>query len=306
LGAPEDLSRVLVELELHGMTVDQIVIMQPFEQLSKTAQEALLDVERTTAIRVEWLLETLGWRGTEADARTKNTLPKTVLPPSGVDGGKPPSLGPYPSIKRVIDLVSVICLILALSPLLALVALLVAIDVGLPVVFWQQRPGRYGRPFKLFKFRTMRPAHDAHGHRIAEELRSSEIGSFLRRSRLDELPQLYNILTGEMSLVGPRPLLPVDQPEGHMPRLVARPGLTGWAQVNGGREISPQDKAALDVWYIENASLWLDITILLRTLAIVISGDRVNGMAVRAAHAGLEEMKTKPTVESARCAQEAV
>ena len=203
----------------------------------------------------------------------------------------------YAHLKRAIDFTSVIFIVFALSPLLALVALLVAVDVGFPVVFWQQRPGRHGRPFKLYKFRTMRQAHDAQGNRIADQLRSSGIGNFLRRSRLDELPQLYNVLVSEMSLVGPRPLLPVDQPQGQMPRLLVRPGLTGWAQVNGGREISNEDKAALDLWYIKNASLWLDIKILLRTLAIVIAGDRVNGTAVEAAHASLEEMRTKPTVE---------
>ena len=123
---------------------------------------------------------------------------------------------------------------------------------------------------------------------------SSKIGSFLRRSRLDELPQLYNILVGEMSFVGPRPLLPADQPLGQHSRSLVRPGLTGWAQINGGREISTEDKAALDSWYIMNASIWLDIAILLRTLAIVMSGDRVNGSAVIAAHARLEEVRTNP------------
>ncbi len=98
------------------------------------------------------------------------------------------------------------------------------------------------------------------GNRIPDELRSSRIGRFLRRSRLDELPQLYNILVGEMSFVGPRPLLPVDQPLGRHSRLLVRPGLTGWAQINGGREIPAEDKAVLDIWYIMNASIWLDIT----------------------------------------------
>ena len=114
------------------------------------------------------------------------------------------------------------------------------------------------------------------GNRISDQLRSSNIGNLLRRSRLDELPQLYNILLGEMSFVGPRPLLPVDQPQWQNSRLVVRPGLTGWAQVNGGRDISPEDKAALDIWYIVNASLWLDISILLRTLVMLVLGERVN------------------------------
>jgi len=300
LGVPEDISRVLSELELHGVTVDRIVVLQPFEHLSRSAQEALLEVERASAIEVEWLLETLGWRGSESGGRTaQNTLADTVLrPPASADSDQ--SSSPHGSgyLKRAIDLVSVTCLTLALSPVLALVALIVAIDVGLPLVFWQQRPGRHGRPFRLFKFRTMRPAHDARGNRIPDELRSSYIGRFLRRSRLDELPQLYNILVGEMSFVGPRPLLPIDQPQHSLSRLLIRPGLTGWAQVNGGREISPEDKVALDIWYMMNASLWLDITILWRTLAIMGSGDRVNEKAVEIAHAMLEEITTTPRVEA--------
>jgi lipopolysaccharide/colanic/teichoic acid biosynthesis glycosyltransferase len=139
----------------------------------------------------------------------------------------------------------------------------------------------------------MCPVHDVNRNRISEQLRSSSNGNLLRRSRLDELPQLYNILLGEMSFVGPRPLLPVDQPQWQNSRLVVRPGLTGWAQINGGRDISPEDKAALDIWYIVNASLWLNISILLRTIAMLVVGERVNRSAVQAAHLTLEKMQTK-------------
>jgi len=169
---------------------------------------------------------------------------------------------------------------------------MVAIDVGFPLMFWQLRPGRHGRRFKLFKFRTMLPAYDTDGRRAPDELRSSSIGKFLRRSRFDELPQIYNILIGEMSFVGPRPLLPVDQPQWQNSRLAVRPGLTGWAQIKGGRDISPEDKAALDVWYIVNASLALDISILLRTVITLVLGERVDPDAVKAAHATLETIKS--------------
>ena len=158
-----------------------------------------------------------------------------------------------------------------------------AFDVGLPTVFWQQRPGARGRPFKLYKFRTMRSAHDEQGLRIPDDERLSAVGRFLRRTRLDELPQLYNILIGEMSFVGPRPLLPVDQSAGFAARLMAQPGLTGWAQVKGGREISASDKAALDVWYLRNASLWLDIVILARTIPTIVFGERTEAEAIRQA-----------------------
>jgi lipopolysaccharide/colanic/teichoic acid biosynthesis glycosyltransferase len=312
LGAPEDVSQVIAQLEVHGVAVDRIVVMQPFEQLSKPAQEALLEVERSTAIQVEWLLETLGWGARESDAVSHlSSGPETgTQSPIGlVDYNNSLSSKRASAVlKRAIDLAAAIGLVVALWPILVLVSLIVVVDVGLPIVFWQQRPGRRGRPFKLYKFRTMQAAHDAHGNRIPEELRSSRFGSFLRRSRLDELPQLYNILVGEMSLVGPRPLLAVDQPKDSTLRLMARPGLTGWAQINGGRAISNEDKAALDIWYVLNSSFLLDIKILLRTIAIVILGDRVNGMAVKAAHARLEEMRiTAPlgAAQSASVADEA-
>ena len=143
----------------------------------------------------------------------------------------------------------------------------------------------------------MRAAHDARGDRIPDQLRCSKIGHFLRQTRLDELPQLYNILVGEMSFVGPRPLLPIDQPENKDLRLVVRPGLTGWAQVNGGRDISPEDKAVLDVWYIRQASFWLDIKIVLRTVIGMVLGDRANGEVVRAARTGLEKMDVAPAAK---------
>ena len=132
-------------------------------------------------------------------------------------------------------------------------------DVGFPLVFWQQRPGRFGPPFKLYKFRTMGPAHDAQGNRIPDEHRLSRIGSLLRRTKLDELPQLYNILIGEMSFVGPRPLLPTDQPEDDEPAPLSQAWLNGICPGPWRPNISAEDKNTLDVWYVRNASLWLDV-----------------------------------------------
>jgi lipopolysaccharide/colanic/teichoic acid biosynthesis glycosyltransferase len=190
-------------------------------------------------------------------------------------------------------------LIVALAPIGAVVGLLVALDIGFPLLFWQLRPGRYGRPFKLYKFRTMAHSHDAGGNRIPDEQRATMLGQCLRRLRLDELPQLYNILRGEMSLVGPRPLLPADQPGLVHARLVARPGLTGWAQVNGGRDLSAEDKTALDLWYVRNASFWLDLRILFRTIVTVVTGERRNDGAIRLAVEDLGQVRV-PAVAEAR------
>lgn len=191
--------------------------------------------------------------------------------------------------ERAQDLVGALGLLIVLAPLMLFVAILAAIDVGVPVTYGQQRPGLNGRPFKLRKFRTMAAAHDVSGQRVPDDERTSGAGRFLRRTRLDELPQLFNILSGEMSFVGPRPLLPIDQPAAYAARLLVRPGLTGWAQVKGGREISAANKAALDVWYVCNASLALDFEIMLCTISMAIFGERVDAAAIRKAWRELQQ-----------------
>jgi lipopolysaccharide/colanic/teichoic acid biosynthesis glycosyltransferase len=150
-------------------------------------------------------------------------------------------------------------------------------------VFWQRRLGAAGRRFTIYKLRTLRPPLDQLGEPIPEDKRLSWVGTLLRRSRLDELPQLFNVLVGEMSLIGPRPLLPHDQPANASMRFMIRPGITGWAQVNGGTLLTPSEKLAFDEWYVRNASLWIDIYILVKTLKIMIWGqsrfDNMDGAA---------------------------
>jgi lipopolysaccharide/colanic/teichoic acid biosynthesis glycosyltransferase len=127
---------------------------------------------------------------------------------------------------------------------------------------------------QLYKLRTLRPPFDRRGQKIPEQRRVSWIGRLLRQTRIDELPQLLNVLVGDMALIGPRPLLPRDQPPKPNLRLAVRPGITGWAQVNGGNSLSPTEKEALDIWYINNASLWLDLRIIGLTLRVLLSGER--------------------------------
>jgi lipopolysaccharide/colanic/teichoic acid biosynthesis glycosyltransferase len=185
---------------------------------------------------------------------------------------------PFWFLKRIVDCVFAVLLIFALAPVMVLVGIVVALDVGFPVIFWRQRPGLYGRPFKLYKFRTTGAPHDERSRRVPDEQRLSAVGHLLRRTRLDELPQLFNVLIGDMSFIGPRPLLPRDQSPDHADRLLVRPGITGWAQVNGGRIISPLDKWLLDVWYVQNASFVLDFQIALRIVQMIVFG--VNEEAV--------------------------
>ena len=139
---------------------------------------------------------------------------------------------------------------IAISPIVTFIALGIIIDLGWPIIFWQKRIGYRGRPFLIFKFRTLHAPYDRQGDFVEEDRRTSRFGSFLRRTRLDELPQLWNIVRGEMSFVGPRPLLPIDQPKGSQLRLQMKPGVTGWAQINGGRQITAEEKGMLDEWYV--------------------------------------------------------
>jgi lipopolysaccharide/colanic/teichoic acid biosynthesis glycosyltransferase len=179
----------------------------------------------------------------------------------------------YRALKRSIDVcVSGVSLVL-FSPLLIALALLVRIRLGSPVLFMQLRPGLGGKPFRMIKFRSMNNAHDAQGRLLPDRERVTIFGQFLRASSLDELPELWNVLVGDMSLVGPRPLLmeylPLYSKE-QARRHEMRPGITGWAQVNGRNALSWEEKFRQDVWYVEHASLWLDCRILARTLLAVV------------------------------------
>jgi lipopolysaccharide/colanic/teichoic acid biosynthesis glycosyltransferase len=280
LGSPQDVGRVVRDLEVRGVNVSQIIVAEPFDRVSPQARESLSSFENATDVGVRWLAETLGLNPATPASNSSSLAP--IEAPSLTFDASPGAN--YRALKRVIDLVGSAVLICILSPLAFLVSVVVALDLGPPIVFWQKRPGRCGRPFKLYKFRTMRAAHDNSGNRVPDEHRSSAVGRFLRRSRLDELPQLYNILVGEMSFVGPRPLLRWEQQSPQGPsRLLARPGLTGWAQVNGGTKLSAEDKIVLDIWYIQNQSLALDLQIAVRTIAFLLRGEHVNVAALTAA-----------------------
>jgi sugar transferase EpsL len=181
--------------------------------------------------------------------------------------------------KRLMDLILSIVALVVLSPVIAIVALLVAVNLGTPVVFKQLRPGYKGKPFTIYKFRTMLEAFDAQGKSLPDSERLTSFGKFLRSSSLDELPELWNVFKGEMSLVGPRPLR-MD----YLPRYSAEqarrhdvlPGVTGWAQINGRNAISWNEKFRLDVWYVDHHSRALDIKILWLTVLKVFKRDGIS------------------------------
>lgn len=182
-------------------------------------------------------------------------------------------------IKRAFDVVVSCCALLLLSPVIAFVAWQISKKMGSPVLFRQVRPGLNGKPFEMVKFRTMKDAVDSDGNPLPDSERLTPFGQFLRSSSLDELPELWNVLKGDMSLVGPRPLLmeylPLYSAEQYR-RHDARPGVTGWAQVNGRNTVGWEEKFEMDVWYVDNQSLWLDIKILFLTVKKVLVRDGIS------------------------------
>jgi lipopolysaccharide/colanic/teichoic acid biosynthesis glycosyltransferase len=182
-------------------------------------------------------------------------------------------------MKRLFDILAGAIGLICLIPVLAFVSLQVRRKIGSPVLFRQMRPGLHGRSFMMYKFRTMTDERDADSNLLPDEQRLTSFGNFLRNTSLDELPELFNVLKGEMSLVGPRPLLmeylPLYSPE-QARRHEVRPGITGWAQVNGRNSLNWDEKFKLDVWYVDNQSLWLDLEIIFLTIKKVLARDGIS------------------------------
>lgn len=198
-----------------------------------------------------------------------------------------------PACKRIFDLLLAALGLVILSPVLLLAAMLVRIYHGSPVIFTQKRPGFKGTPFHIYKFRTMTDTRDENGNLLPDAQRLTRLGRFLRSSSLDELPELFNVLRGEMSIVGPRPLL-MQYLERYSPEQARRhdalPGITGWAQVNGRNALTWEDKFRLDVWYVDHWSLWLDIKIILLTVWKVLKREGIS----QPGHATAEEFMGSP------------
>lgn len=198
-----------------------------------------------------------------------------------------------PVAKRIFDLLLAALGLVILSPVLLLAVILVRIYHGSPVIFTQKRPGFKGTPFHIYKFRTMTDIRDENGNLLPDSKRLTRLGRFLRASSLDELPELFNVLRGEMSIVGPRPLL-MQYLERYNPEQARRhdalPGITGWAQVNGRNALSWDDKFRLDVWYVDHWSLWLDIKIIFLTVWKVFKREGIS----QPGHATAEEFMGNP------------
>lgn len=182
-------------------------------------------------------------------------------------------------MRRFFDIIVSVSLLILFFPVMLIISLLVKLNMGSPIIFKQKRPGIHGKIFLMYKFRTMSNKKDVNGHLLSDDDRVGKFGLILRKLSLDELPELINVLRGDMSLVGPRPLLveylPLYSKE-QFRRHEVKPGLTGWAQINGRNAISWDEKFKLDVWYVENHSFWLDLKILFLTFKKVLWADDIN------------------------------
>ncbi len=271
-GPPEDLESLVEEFARHGVYTDRVVISCGPETLSGEVLEQIQNVctKRNLAFALLPSLFDHGYRerARNGGAASEHQWEPTWHSPAGL------VLPRYFRFKRIFDVLAAVILVIAFAVLWMAVALLALMDVGFPIFFWQQRVGMYGRSFLLYKIRTLRASGDWTSELAREEERLSGIGRLLRSTRLDEFPQLLNVLFGDMSLVGPRPLLPCDQPNQPAVRLMVRPGITGWAQVHGGILLSSDEKKELDEFYIRNASLWLDLCIMFKSIRSLVRGDR--------------------------------
>ena len=290
IGGPMELEKAIVEYATHGVRIDSVLVAARPEEISAGAWAEVRRVCGARRVGLEILPDRLmsGAAAANDDASASSIL---AAGPPNLPGAEALARS-FWRVKRALDFMVALVVAVITAPIALIVCALVVFDVGIPVVFWQRRVGRGGAALYLYKFRTLQAPFDRRTKRRRETQESSPLGRFLRATRLDEWPQLWNVLAGEMSLIGPRPLLPEDQPEDLSLRLAIRPGVSGWAQVCGGKLISPEEKNALDVWYIRHASLGLDIVIVFRTLATLIGGDRRDEKAIAAAL--LEKAKSNP------------
>lgn len=279
VGDPNHLESVIKEFEVHGVRTDRVIVGGDESLLPAPALEDVTRICTERDIVLGFVPNLLGLEPLPITRPTASPeFTSVVMRPTF-------RLSSYFRFKRAIDFAFALLAIAIVSPLFLIAAALVLFDLGAPVVFWQKRIGRNGQGFLVYKFRTLHAPFDRDGLPNPNEGYRSWIGNVLRRMRIDELPQLFNVLVGEMSLIGPRPLLPQDQPANCNLRLLVRPGITGWAQINGGNLITTEEKGALDDWYIQNASLWLDLRTVLFTVIFLFTGERRFEQPVRDANA---------------------
>jgi lipopolysaccharide/colanic/teichoic acid biosynthesis glycosyltransferase len=264
LGAPHELDAIISEFAIHGVVTDRVVIAGEEDLLSPAVLQEIKRICKKRQVDLSFLPRMIG----VTEQRLSNVAVTSQPVPQ-----KPSFVLPsFFRLKRWIDVVGSLILIVLCFPILMIAGVLVLLEVGRPILFWQERLGWKGRSFLIYKFRTLRAPFDSEGNPTLEGRRPLAIGRFLRATRIDELPQLLNVLLGDMSLIGPRPLLPEDQPSNASIRLSVRPGISGWAQVNGAKLVTKEEKEKLDEWYVRNASMWVDLQIIMMTIKVILKG----------------------------------
>jgi lipopolysaccharide/colanic/teichoic acid biosynthesis glycosyltransferase len=287
LGAPQELEAIISEYAIHGVSTDRVVIAGETDLLRPVIMQEVENICKRRQIDLAFLPRLIGLtEGRQTEAAGALELVGRSVPPV--------EASPYFRMKRWVDVVGSLILCVVLFPVLVAASILVLVDVGRPLLFWQERLGWKGRSFLVYKFRTLRAPFDSAGNVTLADRRPSVIGRFLRATRIDELPQLINVMLGDMSLIGPRPLLPEDQPSNTSIRLSVRPGITGWAQVNGAKLVSKEEKERLDEWYVRNASIWVDIHVVLRTVELMFSSRTSSAEAM----ADAEQVETKTAMKT--------
>jgi lipopolysaccharide/colanic/teichoic acid biosynthesis glycosyltransferase len=269
-GGPDDIEAVIEEYFVHGIEVDEVWITS--QAVTAEAKDMIDQLCQARGVRASNIAEALNLAAAEETVHTRAASHAVKSPHDR-----------YFRFRRVLDFACALALAVALAPVVAVVIVIVYLDVGGPIFFWQCRIGRRGNEFFLHKFRTYRAPYDRNGNPVPSTARLSKTGRLIRALRFDEIPQLINILSGDMALIGPRPLLPDDQPEDPTQRLLVRPGVTGWAQVVGGTSVTAGEKDALDVWYIHHATPLIDLKIVWRTLMVVLRGESRNQGEIDAA-----------------------
>lgn len=272
-GRVRDVGQVVEEYAIHGVKIHRLVLATEVQALDGELSEALVRVAESKSIPLDVLPDRLGLkRPDRADGRASGSEP--LIPHVG---------GLFWASKRIFDVAASAILLTLTAPIAVVVLILVLLDCGLPVMFWQMRVGRLGRRITVYKFRTLRAPYMRNGDVRPEQERVSAIGRLLRRTHVDELPQLFSILRGEMSFIGPRPLLPVDLSRQAKLRFAVRPGISGWAQVNGATSLTIEEKNAMDEWYIRHASWGVEFAIVVKTLKAIFAVMRRNEPAIQAA-----------------------
>ncbi len=305
IGHPTELQQVLSDMAIHGVVVKKLILACPRESLSPASRKVLKELEQARRIQVHDFRQHISQffeHVPEMEPEREPVVADAIALPAEIARTAERNVTRYMPLKRSLDIVLALLLGAIMFPIMLALVPLIWLSMGKPFYFWQERPGRQGRIFRLYKLRTLSHGVDGEGAIIADAQRQTRLGHILRRTRLDEIPQLYNVLIGDMSFVGPRPLLPIDLPP-NLPswarlRCLTRPGLTGWAQINGGQEVSMEDKVVMDVWYLTHMSLWTDLRIIWGTVKVVLRGEMLDQGNINASYRDLGISRKELSPES--------